>query len=78
MRRLTSWIMALVVGLYAVPGVAGWDPKLEDKSVAAIAATDLSSNFGSHPATPGTAYSPTTSAMIQLVSLRIACAPLSY
>lgn len=37
MRRLTGWIMMLVVGLYAVPGVAGWDPELEDKAVAAVA-----------------------------------------
>jgi lipid-binding SYLF domain-containing protein len=37
MRRVTGWILMLVVALYATPGLAGWDPKIEGKAGAAIA-----------------------------------------
>jgi len=37
MRKLTGWILLLVVGFYAAPGVAGWDPELEGKAAKAIA-----------------------------------------
>lgn len=37
MRRLTGWVLVLVAGLYTIPGVAGWNPKLEDKAGDAMA-----------------------------------------
>jgi len=37
MRSLTGWILIMTLGLYAIPSVAGWDPKAEEKANAAIA-----------------------------------------